>query len=218
MVKKRIIETNEGIQGEFDVGIYDQMQRRMRDKGWMETDLILKKGMVVGEALEIGPGPGYLGLEWLKATDGTLLTGLEISGDMIVVAQRNAGEYGFLSRTKYVQGNCIDMPFLDGSFDMVFTNGSLHEWEAPQKVFDEIYRVLKPGGKFLISDLRRDMNPLVKGMMWLMAGPKEIRPGLKTSIDAAYTPNELNGMLAKTTLKGATVKGGWIGVVVSGQK
>jgi hypothetical protein len=38
----------------------------MRDKGWMETDLILKLGIQHGLALEVGPGPGYLGLEWLK--------------------------------------------------------------------------------------------------------------------------------------------------------
>jgi hypothetical protein len=66
MVKPRTIETTEGIQGEFDVEMYDRMMRRMRDRGWLETKLILKAGIKQGMALEVGPGPGYLGLEWLK--------------------------------------------------------------------------------------------------------------------------------------------------------
>jgi len=39
MTRPRVIETDEGIQGEFDVEIYDKMQRRLRDKGWIETQL-----------------------------------------------------------------------------------------------------------------------------------------------------------------------------------
>ena len=42
MVKPRVVETNEGIQGEFTVEIYDKMMRNLRDKGWIETDLITK--------------------------------------------------------------------------------------------------------------------------------------------------------------------------------
>ena len=78
MVKPRIIETDHGIQGEYDIEIYDQMMRRMRDKGWIETNLILKAGITQGLVLEMGPGPGYLGLEWLKKTEGTSLRALEI--------------------------------------------------------------------------------------------------------------------------------------------
>ena len=53
MVKQRIIETGEGIQGDFDVRIYDRMMRRMRDKGWLETREILKAGIDRGLAVEI---------------------------------------------------------------------------------------------------------------------------------------------------------------------
>ncbi len=66
MTRPRVTETDQGIQGEFTVTLYDQMQRRLRDKGWIETKDIIKSGITKGIALEIGPGPGYLGLEWLK--------------------------------------------------------------------------------------------------------------------------------------------------------
>jgi ubiquinone/menaquinone biosynthesis C-methylase UbiE len=86
MTRPRVPETDQGIQGKLTVAIYDQMQRRLRDKGWMQTKDIIKSGITKGIALEIGPGPGYLGLEWLKNTQGTTIRGIDISADMISIA------------------------------------------------------------------------------------------------------------------------------------
>jgi hypothetical protein len=65
MVKARIPETDEGIQDERTVGLFDQMARRLRDNGYLVTEAILGSGIRSGSALEIASGPGYLGLEWL---------------------------------------------------------------------------------------------------------------------------------------------------------
>jgi len=73
MTKSRMIETNIGLQGEFIAKDYDDIMRESRDKGQLYTDEIIKFGITNGNALEIGPGPGYLGLEWLKKTTGTTL-------------------------------------------------------------------------------------------------------------------------------------------------
>lgn len=218
MVKPRIVETNEGIQGEFTVEVYDKMMRNLRDKGWIETELILKTEINCGLCLEIGPGPGYLGLEWLSKTEGTTLRALEISADMIKMAKKNAGEYGLLDRVKYVEGDAQRMPFDDETFDGVFTNGSLHEWSRPDRIFDEIHRCLKSGGKYLISDMRRDMNPFVKWFLKLMTKPKEIKPGLVSSINASYTVQEIKSILSKTNLKSATVKKTTMGFIITGKK
>ena len=94
MVRPRVSETDSGITGEFNTQTYDLMMRRMRDRGWLETKLIIKEGISSGLVLEVGPGPGYLGLEWLRNTNATRLKGLDISDDMITVARRNAHEYG----------------------------------------------------------------------------------------------------------------------------
>ena len=56
-------------------------------------------------------GPGYLGLEWLKQTQGMRLKGLDISPDMIALAERNAREYGLPDRVEYVCGKGSTMPF-----------------------------------------------------------------------------------------------------------
>jgi ubiquinone/menaquinone biosynthesis C-methylase UbiE len=194
------------------------MMRNLRDKGWIETELILKTGIDQGLCLEIGPGPGYLGLEWLRKTDGTTLRALEISADMIEMAEKNAREYGLQNRVKYVEGDAQKMPFDNNTFVGVFTNGSLHEWSQPSRIFNEVYRCLKPRGKYLISDMRRDMNPFVKWFLKLMTKPKEIRPGLISSINASYTVQEIQSILSKTDLKSSKVKETTMGFLVTGEK
>ena len=218
MVKPRVVETGEGITGEFNVQMYDAMMRRLRDRGWLETKLIIGEGIASGHALEVGPGPGYLGLEWLSKTVDTTLQGLDISEDMIPIAERNAGEYGLTERVKYVKSDASEMPFEDGYFDAVFSNGSLHEWAMPVAILNEVARVLKPGGRYCISDLRRDMNPLIKWFMWFVTKPKEIRPGLISSINAAYTLEEAEDLLTGTQLQGWRVRKNVLGIVISGTK
>jgi ubiquinone/menaquinone biosynthesis C-methylase UbiE len=218
MTRPRVPETDHGIQGEFNVTTYDQMQRRLRDRGWIETADLLKHGITQGCALEVGPGPGYLGLEWLKRTQGTTLKGLDISLDMIALAQRNAQEYGLAHRVEYVHSSGSTMPFDDNTFDAAFTNGSLHEWADPRSTFDEIWRVVKPGGKVFISDLRRDMIAPVRWFLWVNTEPKEIRPGLDSSINAAYTLQELERLIVGTKLEHCAVSGNLLGVTLFGTK
>jgi ubiquinone/menaquinone biosynthesis C-methylase UbiE len=218
MPKARIVETNSGIEGDFTVAIYNSMQRRLRDRGWIETNDIIQSGITGGLALEIGPGPGYLGLEWLKNTKRTKLKGLDISADMIAVAERNAKEYGLSNKVEYVQSSGDKMPFDNTMFDAVFTNGSLHEWTDPKNTLNEIWRVLKPGGRFFISDLRRDMVFLMRWFLYIASKPKEIRPGLISSINAAYTPAELKDLIKDTKLANCEVTGDMIGLKITGKK
>lgn len=131
MTRLRVPETDHGIQGQLTVDLYNQMQRRLKDKGWIETQDVIKSGIKSGLALEIGPGPGYLGLEWLKNTQGTTLKALDISADMIKVAERNAEAYQFSDRVEYVHSSGEKLPFENELFDAVFTASSLHEWSEP---------------------------------------------------------------------------------------
>lgn len=194
------------------------MMRRLRDKGWMETDHIITSGITNGFALEIGPGPGYLGLEWLKKTESTVLMAVEISPEMTKIAERNAREYGLEGRVKYVKGDAYQIPFDDNTFDGVFSNDSLHEWSQPIRVFDEVYRVLKPRAKYFISDMRRDMNPFVRWFMKLMVKPNEIRPGFVSSINASYTTDELRSILDQSNLKESVVAKTFMGFEITGVK
>ena len=201
MTKPRAVETDRGIQHELTVRDFDEMARNHRDKGYTDIKALAQNGLTSGHALEIGPGPGYMGLEWLKGTQGTTLVGLEISAEMIKVAERNAAEYGLADRARYVSGDATEaFPFGDASFDAVFSFGSMHEWSRPENVFDEIHRVLRPGGRFLISDLRRDISFIFRFVMRASVRSAAMKAGLGTSIAASYTSEELERMLSASRL------------------
>jgi ubiquinone/menaquinone biosynthesis C-methylase UbiE len=217
-MRPRVPETNEGIQNAVSVEIFDLFARGLRDKGFLPTDRFLKAGISGGKVLELGPGPGYVGLEFLKRAPGAELTGLEISPAMIRTAQKNAREYGFSERVRYVEGNCMRMPFPNESFGGVISESSLHEWEHPEGVFNEILRVLTPGGAFCITDLRRDINPVLCFLISRTAKPKEIRPGFFTSLHAAYTTDEIREILGRTDVKDYAVSKDFMGLTVAGTK
>lgn len=218
MTKSRVIETNEGIQEQLTVEIFDQFAKGMRDRGWNNVGSIINAGITNGHALEIGPGPGYVGLEWLKKCPDSTLTGCEISRNMMRLAEKNAEDYGLTARAKYVEGNGMQMQFSDGSFDAVFSNGSLHEWESPVNVFNEIFRVLKPGGLFCITDMRRNVSPLLKWMIYASTKPKEIRPGFLSSLNASYTTEEIKGLLSRSKIINAEIRSEFFGLCISGSK
>ena len=218
MARQRVAETGQGIVGKDIASMYDELQRLLRDKGWIETKEILNLGITGGHILELGNGPGYLGLEWLKSTQGTKLTGLDISADMVSLAERNARDYGLEDRTRYVLSSGSRMPFEDETFDAVITNGSLHEWSEPKATFDEIWRVLRRGGKYFVSDLRRDMPFPIHWIMSLVVKPKGMRPGLASSIAASYTEPELRELTAGTRIEGCKIDKTAVGVILWGQK
>ncbi|HBE77597.1 MAG TPA: class I SAM-dependent methyltransferase [Firmicutes bacterium] len=218
MVRPRIKETDNGIQGSFDIRVFDKMRRKMRDSNHLDTDHLIKSGIDHGLALEIGPGPGYLGLEWLHKTNDTTLKAVEISQGMIHLAEHNADEYNLRDRVTYIPGDAKDLPFKDGGFDAVFSSGSLHEWAEPLRIFNEIYRVLKSGGKYYISDLRRDLNPIIKFLIVKSTESREIIPRFITSLQAAYTKKELEIIIAESMLKEAIIKNNPVDLEITGLK
>ncbi|MFA7108988.1 MAG: class I SAM-dependent methyltransferase [Sphaerochaetaceae bacterium] len=218
MIKKRIIETNEGIQNELTVEIYNDFAKHMRDKEWHNVDKFIQFGINKGKILEIGPGPGYVGLEILKKSPLAKLTGIEISENMIKLATNNAKDYHLEERVKYVKGNCANLPFENDTFDGVFSNGSLHEWENPLKAINEIYRVLKPGCFFCITDMRRNSNLLLKWLIYISTKPKEIRPGFLSSYNASYIKEEIAEILKKSDVETYSVNNEVFGICISGKK
>ena len=185
----------------------------------METDDIIKSGINAGTALEIGPGPGYIGLEWLKKTKNTNLHWLEISEDMKNIALKNAKEYGFTNRIKITVSDATNkFPFRDNNFDAVFTNGSMHEWANPVEVFNEIYRVLKKEGNFFISDLKRNLNPILLFIMKFTTKRKSMKQGLVTSVNASYLKDELKDILSRSNLKNFNVIENPFGLIITGNK
>jgi ubiquinone/menaquinone biosynthesis C-methylase UbiE len=108
-----------------------------------------------GSILEVAPGPGYLAIEMAKLGDYRI-TGLDISQSFVRIAGENARE----ARVKidFRHGDAAHMPFPDNSFDFVVCTAAFKNFTDPVGAINEIYRVLKPGGKASIFDLRKDAS------------------------------------------------------------
>jgi len=80
------------------------------------------------------------------------VTGLDFTEKMVQKANENLQKTGFRN-IEFVQGDIEEMPLPDTSFDVVISNCVLNLVPDKQKAFSEIFRVVKPGGHFSISDV-----------------------------------------------------------------
>jgi ubiquinone/menaquinone biosynthesis C-methylase UbiE len=108
-----------------------------------------------GAVLEVAPGPGYLAIELAKLGKQNV-TGLDISKKFVEIARAKALESGVA--VDFRQGDVAHMPFGDNGFDFVTCRAAFKNFAEPVQALNEIYRVLKPGGKASIVDLRGNVT------------------------------------------------------------
>jgi ubiquinone/menaquinone biosynthesis C-methylase UbiE len=218
MISPRVLESDCTTLDHVHAEAYDRMQAALREKGWLETGDLLECGLDSGSVLEIGSGPGYLGLEWLQRTRDTRLVGLDRSPGMVAIARRHAKELGLDDRARHLCGLAEAVPFEDGTFDSVFSTRSLHEWVDPSATFAELWRVLKPGGRFYVSDLRRDLSLAARNFLERRMTSEAVLEGLRASIRAAYTIAEARALLDDTQLLAFEVSETLLGLRMTGAK
>ncbi len=162
-----------------------------------------------GDLLEIGSGPGYLAMEIGRRARDLQITAMDRSPDVVRGAESRIHALGLGRQVKVALGDARDIPFPDGAFDFVLSLGSLHHWRAPDLVFDEIYRVLKPGGRAWIYDLRREM-PETGWEEIRQSVPLMMRPlfelGAVGSWRAAYTEGQICDVVASSPFSQAEIE------------
>jgi SAM-dependent methyltransferase len=116
------------------------------------------------EVLEVGCGPGRLSI--LLAKQGRDVTGLDLDPAMVERARINVAAIPWNAdgAPSFVVGDAARMPFPDRAFDLVVSTLSMHHWDDAAAGLAEIARVLRPGGRALIWDLRRG-RPLLHGSL-----------------------------------------------------
>ncbi len=110
-------------------------------------------GIVHGERiLDLGCGRGE---ETLQAAELVghkgLATGLDLTEAMVAKARENAAQAG-LENAKFVQGDIETLPFPNDSFDGVMSNCVINHAQDKGKVYREIRRILRVGGRFVVAD------------------------------------------------------------------
>jgi ubiquinone/menaquinone biosynthesis C-methylase UbiE len=189
-----------------------------------------------GKVLDIGTGPGFVAIavSQLLAENGCKIVGLDLSPAMLTLAAENARQKGLNGLLTWREGDAKAMPFEDNEFDFVVCNDSLHHWEDPLPVFDEIARVLKDDGQCIIQDSKRLQQWPPRLIVWTVEAiglvsvfftwivGRNRSPDFRThwwnSIKSSYTPDELQCILERSRLQGWRVEEDFMQVTVVKEK
>ena len=187
------------------------------DDTFVEHSLRLLRGRTsraeCGRALDIGCGPGQIVLKLAQRLPGWRFAGVDRSPNMVRqalaarddAAQRTGSDLAL--RVQYFVADGSNLPFADAGMDLILCNSVLHHLHQPAKLFAEMARVAAPSGIILLRDLRRPSR---------LAYPLHVRwhgrhySGLMyklycDSVRAAYTPEELAGLLRPSPLRDARI-------------
>ena len=102
--------------------------------------------------LDIGCGAGVDSIiAALMVGPSGSVTGVDLVPEMLERAKENARLVGAANVT-FLEASAEELPFPDNSFDVVISNGVFNLVVDKAKALGEVYRVLKPGGRFMLAD------------------------------------------------------------------
>ncbi len=167
------------------------------------------------KVLEVAPGPGYFAIELAKLGDYAI-SGLDISKTFVEIARKNAAEAGV--RAEFREGSASNLPFASDQFDLIFCRAAFKNFSEPVRALQEMQRVLRPGGRAFIIDLRRDasvetINEAVSGMGLGVFSRVFTRLTFRFMLlKRAYTKREFEQMLTQTQFRSCKIEETSIGM------
>src|SRR4030042_1985204 len=138
--------------------LYDRYPNRIFAKWFKQKAASIKDRAISGNILDIGTGPGRLPIEIAKQVENVKLFGIDLSEDMVKIANRNADRDGVRDRVEFRVRSAYDTGFENNSIDLVVSTGTIHHLSKPLVAFNEIYRILKRGGEAWLFDGRKDVT------------------------------------------------------------
>ena len=171
--------------------VYDRLSTSY-DKRWHDyvgptLHAILDSVVFQGRerVLDVACGTGELERLFLRRWPELELVGADVSQGMLCQASHKEGN----KRVAWVQAEASLLPFADQSFDHVVCANSFHYFPSPIQALNEVHRVLRPGGSFVLLDWCDDYLSCKLCSVWLwLTDPAFCR---------TYTSNACQAMLAK---------------------
>jgi len=122
--------------------------------------------------LDLGSGGGIdVLLSARRVSPGGKAYGLDMTDEMLALARANQQKAG-VDNVEFLKGEIENIPLPTGSVDVIISNCVINLSADKDRVLREAFRVLKPGGRFAVSDVvvRGEMPPEIRKNMELSAG------------------------------------------------
>jgi ubiquinone/menaquinone biosynthesis C-methylase UbiE len=154
--------------------------------------------------LDHGPGGVACALSLATPHDATVVAVDSLPG-MAELARHRAHRRGVRPNLRFARAWPYTLPFADGTFDLVVSAGGLHQWPHVEAALAEVRRVLRPEGRYVLADFRRDLplaGWLLVRLAQAMVVPRDLRAvdEPSASIAAAYSPPEAEWLAARAKL------------------
>jgi SAM-dependent methyltransferase len=148
-------------------GFFDDLDQYHFEKLHHLLQLVDFEGYAGRRVLEVGCGAGVDLARFAKG--GAVVTGVDIASSAIDLARANFEQQGLRGELQVANGE--QLPFRDGSFDLVYAHGVVQYTSDPKRLVDECRRVLAPGGGAIFQVYNR--------LSWLNALSKLMKVGLE---------------------------------------
>jgi SAM-dependent methyltransferase len=124
------------------------------------------------DVLDLGSGGGIdVLLSARRVAPGGTAYGLDMTDEMLLLARKNQREAG-VTNARFLKGEIESVPLPDGAVDVIISNCVINLSVDKAAVLREAFRVLRPGGRFAVSDivLRGDLPEQIRRSLELWAG------------------------------------------------
>ncbi len=161
-----------------------------------------------GVVLDVGCGAGFSARSFAGRKPELFVVGCDIDAGLIMYS---AGLEPVPGNMALIATPEDTLPFADASFDLVYSEGSFHHFRLKNKMIDEMWRVLKPGGNLLVADLNPESFK-ARAFVWFVSVLERLGVAGKTaralagSIKESSPPGEVVEMFSSRGIICAVTK------------
>ncbi len=209
---------------------YDFMNRFMSlglDQSWRRRAVRLANFSTTALLLDVAAGSGDSTRAALTVLPNARMIGLDFCAPLLSLARQKFEKLNGRCSVHWLQGNALQLPFADDSFDGVLTNFSLRNVTDVRQLFSEFYRVTQKGGTMVSLEMVRQtkwlqrlifeihFKRIVPRLGQLISSYPEAYSYLPLSIENFYSADELKNIIAAAGWQNVSYQPMMLGFVVA---
>jgi len=168
---------------------------------------------------DLATGTGDLLIELLAGRPNIISSAaLDLSAEMLALCEKKLAIREFSSRVTLVCGDAANVPFADGSFDVVTIGFGIRNVPDAAKGLREIHRILRPGGQCLVLEFSLPPGPVVRGLYLfylryivvligrVISGNADAYRYLNSSVESFYSAKDFRRLMENAGFEDVTAE------------